>query len=102
MGVENKILFGDQNENRCSYFVGVSCSKKRLVLTQDDQLECPAGHTKRWDMQLRLYRTVREIDPPAEAAWRGAHIQFPRCLLQYSKADRFSWHERDRIISQTP
>ncbi|MEN5208098.1 ATP-dependent helicase [Stenotrophomonas terrae] len=51
MAVENEIFFGDQDENRCAYFVGVSRAKKRLVLTYADQRERPAGHTKRWDVQ---------------------------------------------------
>lgn len=51
MAVENEIFFGDQDENRCAYFVGVSRAKKRLVLTYADQRERPAGHTRRWDVQ---------------------------------------------------
>ena len=51
MAVENEIFFGDQNENRCAYFVGVSRAKRRLALTYADQRERPAGHTKRWDVQ---------------------------------------------------
>ena len=51
MAVEKEIFFGDQDENRCAYFVGVSRAKKRLVLTYADQRECPAGHTRRWDVQ---------------------------------------------------
>lgn len=51
MAVENEIFFGDQDENRCAYFVGVSRTKKRLVLTHADQRERPAGHTRRWDVQ---------------------------------------------------
>ena len=51
MAVENEIFFGDQNENRCAYFVGVSRAKKRLILTHADQRERPAGHTRRWDVQ---------------------------------------------------
>lgn len=51
MAVENEIFFGDQDENRCAYFVGVSRAKKRLVLTHADQRERPAGHTRRWDVQ---------------------------------------------------
>ncbi|WP_461603896.1 3'-5' exonuclease, partial [Aeromonas salmonicida] len=50
MAVENEIFFGNQDENRCAFFVGVSRAKKRLVLTDADQRERPAGHTKRWDM----------------------------------------------------
>lgn len=51
MAVENEIFFGDQDENRCAYFVGVSRAKKRLVLTHAEQRERPAGHTRRWDVQ---------------------------------------------------
>jgi superfamily I DNA/RNA helicase len=51
MAVENEIFFGDQDENRCAYFVGVSRAKKRLVLTHVDQRERPVGHGGRWDVQ---------------------------------------------------
>lgn len=51
MAVEKEIFFGDQDENRCAYFVGVSRAKKRLVLTHADQRERPAGHARRWDVQ---------------------------------------------------
>ncbi len=51
MAVENEIFFGDQDENRCAFFVGVSRAKKRLILTHADKRERPAGFTKRWDVQ---------------------------------------------------
>lgn len=51
MAVEKEIFFGDQDENRCAYFVGVSRAKRRLVLTHTDQRERPSGHTRRWDVQ---------------------------------------------------
>lgn len=51
MAVENEIFFGNQDENRCAFFVGISRAKRRLVLTQTDQRECPAGHTRRWDVR---------------------------------------------------
>lgn len=51
MAVEKEIFFGDQDENRCAFFVGVSRAKRRLVLTHTDQRERPAGHTRRWDVQ---------------------------------------------------
>ncbi len=50
MAVENEIFFGDQDENRCTYFVGVSRAKKRLVLTYADQRARPV-RAKRWDVQ---------------------------------------------------
>lgn len=50
MAVENEIFFGNQDENRCAYFVGVSRAKRRLVLTYADQRERPVG-AKRWDIR---------------------------------------------------
>lgn len=53
--VEKEIFFGNQDENRCAFFVAVSRAKRRLIITHADQRERPAGHTKRWDTQ----RTVQ-------------------------------------------
>lgn len=50
MAVEKEIFFGDQDENRCAYFVGVSRAKRRLILTHADQRDRPAG-ARRWDVQ---------------------------------------------------
>lgn len=54
MAVENEIFFfkneTEQAENLCSYFVGVSRAKRRLVLTFAKQRERPTGYTKRWDV----------------------------------------------------
>jgi superfamily I DNA/RNA helicase len=49
MAVENEIFFGNKDENRCAFFVGVSRAKKRLVLTYANYRERPHGYTKRWD-----------------------------------------------------
>ncbi|OLO04297.1 UvrD-helicase domain-containing protein [Salinicola socius] len=51
MAVENETFFGDQDENRCAYFVGVSRAKNRLVLTHADQRERPAGHSGHWKVR---------------------------------------------------
>ncbi len=51
MAVENEIFFGNQDENRCAYFVGVSRAKRRLILTHADQRNCPVGHMKRWEVK---------------------------------------------------
>lgn len=48
MAIENEIFFGDQNANRCAFFVGVSRAKKRLVLTCANQREKPDGYTRTW------------------------------------------------------
>lgn len=54
MAVENEIFFGNQDENRCAFFVGVSRTKRRLFLTHAAQRERPAN-AKRWD----VHRTVQ-------------------------------------------
>lgn len=51
MAVENEIFFGNKDENRCAFFVGVSRAKRRLVLTHADQRERPPGFEKRWDIR---------------------------------------------------
>lgn len=50
MAVENEIFFGDQNENRCAFFVGVSRAKTRLVLTYAKERERPDNFTKHWNI----------------------------------------------------
>lgn len=50
MAVENEIFFGDQDENRCAFFVGVSRAKRRLILTHVDERQRPAN-AKRWDVR---------------------------------------------------
>ncbi|MEQ9866141.1 MULTISPECIES: ATP-dependent helicase [Pectobacterium] len=49
MAVENEIFFGDQDDNRCAFFVGVSRAKRRLILTHADERQRPAN-AKRWDV----------------------------------------------------
>lgn len=48
LAVENEIFFGNGDENRCAFFVGVSRAKKRLVLTRVDRRERPVGHAGHW------------------------------------------------------
>ncbi|MGK4441437.1 UvrD-helicase domain-containing protein [Yersinia proxima] len=49
MAVENEIFFGNEDENRCAFFVGVSRAKRRLVLTHAKQRDRPAN-AKRWNV----------------------------------------------------
>lgn len=53
MAVENEIFFGDQNENRCAFFVGVSRAKTRLVLTYAKERVRPDNFTKRWNISRK-------------------------------------------------
>lgn len=56
LAVENEIFFGDQDANRCAFFVGVSRAKRRLVLTYANERERPQNHAGRWSVS----RTVQE------------------------------------------
>lgn len=48
MAIEGEIFFGDEEENRCAFFVGVSRAKSNLVLTYADQRSRPTGYGKKW------------------------------------------------------
>lgn len=50
MAVENEIFFGNQDENRCAFFVGVSRAKRRLILTCAHNRGRPENHTGRWSI----------------------------------------------------
>ncbi|EPH2850710.1 ATP-dependent helicase [Serratia nevei] len=49
MAVENEIFFGDEDANRCAFFVGVSRAKRRLVLTHSNQRKRPVN-AKHWNV----------------------------------------------------
>lgn len=51
MAIENEIFFGDQDSNRCAFFVGVSRAKRRLVLTYTLERERPQNHGGRWNVR---------------------------------------------------
>jgi superfamily I DNA/RNA helicase len=51
MAVENESFFGDIDEERCAFFVGVSRAKKRLVLTCANRRDRPPGYNRRWDIK---------------------------------------------------
>ncbi|ADP96958.1 ATP-dependent helicase [Marinobacter adhaerens] len=48
MAIENEIFFGNQDENRCAFFVGVSRAKRRLVLTNAKLRPRPENHGGMW------------------------------------------------------
>lgn len=49
MAIENEMFFGDQEANRCAFFVGVSRAKRRLVLTYSDERARPDNYFGRWE-----------------------------------------------------
>ncbi|WP_298235889.1 ATP-dependent helicase [uncultured Azohydromonas sp.] len=48
IAVEDEIFFGDADENRCAFFVGVSRAKRRLVVTHAWERAKPVGHSGNW------------------------------------------------------
>lgn len=51
MAVEEEIFFGNQDENRCAFFVGVSRAKDRLLLSHAEQRPRPEGYGGRWSVR---------------------------------------------------
>ncbi|MFA0924982.1 3'-5' exonuclease [Xanthomonas fragariae] len=47
---EQETWWGDRDENRNAYFVGVSRAKQNLIVTYVDRRSKPAGATSRWDI----------------------------------------------------
>ncbi|WP_407364881.1 UvrD-helicase domain-containing protein [Xanthomonas campestris] len=50
---ERETWWGDQNENRSAYFVGVSRAKQNLVVTYVDKRSKPAQFPSRWEITRR-------------------------------------------------
>jgi len=48
LGVEDQTFWGDADEERCAFFVGVSRAKRRLVLTVSRRREAPPSNPYRW------------------------------------------------------
>lgn len=51
LGVEDQTFWGKADEERCSFFVGVSRAKRRLIMTSCAERERPPSYTNRWDTQ---------------------------------------------------
>lgn len=50
LGVEDQTFWGKADEERCSFFVGVSRAKRRLIMTSCAKRERPPSYTNRWDI----------------------------------------------------
>lgn len=48
LGVEQQTFWGDEDDERCAFFVGVSRAKKRLMLTVCDERDTPPSNPQRW------------------------------------------------------
>lgn len=54
MAIENEIFFGNPEENRCAFFVGVSRAKSRLILTYANQRSKPELWNKQWKVNRSM------------------------------------------------
>ena len=50
LGVEEEAFWGNEDEERCAYFVGISRAKRRLVLTSANIRPRPVGFAGRWSV----------------------------------------------------
>lgn len=50
LAVEKETFWGNADEERCAFFVGISRAKQRLLVTYSQQRERPEGHTKPWQI----------------------------------------------------
>ncbi len=48
LGVENQTFWGEEDAERCAYFVGISRAKRRLVLTLCERRDTPPSNPRRW------------------------------------------------------
>ncbi|WP_429946217.1 3'-5' exonuclease [Bibersteinia trehalosi] len=55
LAVEQETFWGNADDERCAFFVGISRAKHRLLVTYSQQRERPSEHTGRWDINRNKY-----------------------------------------------
>lgn len=55
LGVEDQTFWGKPDEERCSFFVGISRAKRRLIMTSCTERERPPFYTNLWHIQRTLH-----------------------------------------------
>lgn len=57
LGVEEETFWGEPDEERCAFFVGISRAKRRLVMTVCEKRKIPPNHThpNRWREQRNTH-----------------------------------------------
>lgn len=48
LGVEKQSFWGEEDAERCAFFVGISRAKKRLILTVSDRRDAPPSNPRGW------------------------------------------------------
>ncbi|HDR1845502.1 TPA: ATP-binding domain-containing protein, partial [Pasteurella multocida] len=50
LAVEEETFWGNSDEERCGFFVGISRAKQRLLLTYSSRREKPEGYIRHWNV----------------------------------------------------
>ncbi len=53
LGIERETFWGEEDAERCAFFVGASRAKRRLVLTRSVERPLPSSRPRRWNVQRR-------------------------------------------------
>ncbi len=56
LGVENETFWGDETEQRCAFFVGMSRAKRRLILTACQTRCTPPSNPYRWSERRNYHK----------------------------------------------
>lgn len=64
LGIENESYFGKAEESLCTFFVGVSRAKRKLLLTYAKERTRPDGFTGRWHEQRTLVNEYADYIRP--------------------------------------
>jgi superfamily I DNA/RNA helicase len=64
LGIEKESYFGNPEENLCTFFVGVSRAKRKLLLTYAKERTRPEGFSGRWSEQRTLVNEYADYVRP--------------------------------------
>lgn len=64
LGIENESYFGNPKESLCTFFVGVSRAKRKLLLTYANERTRPEGFSGRWNEQRTLVNEYADYVRP--------------------------------------
>lgn len=56
LAIEKETFWGNADEERCAFFVGISRAKERLLVTYSQHREKPSEYTGRWDVSRNKHQ----------------------------------------------
>jgi superfamily I DNA/RNA helicase len=64
LGVEEEAFWGNANESRCTFFVGISRAKERLILTVCERRDQPSGASGNWRVERSYHKEFIDYATP--------------------------------------